>query len=264
MRRSLPLRHFTDRRGRGVGHPVGVPRNRLLLIGAAAVAAAVVVVLVVVVAGTGSGSSGDTAPLAATTQTNGGGSSKTEAQSTFAGVPAAGDTLGKASAQATMLVFEDPQCPYCRQWNIDTLPTVVDRYVRTGRLKVVYRGIPIIGANSLVGISAIYAAGLQGKAWQMAEALYERQGAENTGWITVAVVKDAAAEIHANAAKLVRDMKSAAVIRAMSAASKQASGFGINGTPSFGIQRPLGTVEPLNVTSLEPDGFTQSLDAALS
>ena len=35
----------------------------------------------------------------------------------------------------------------------------------------------------------MYAAGQQNKLWQMAEALYERQGDENSGWITDAVVR---------------------------------------------------------------------------
>jgi hypothetical protein len=73
-------------------------------------------------------------------------------------VPQHGDALGNASAPVTLTVFEDPQCPFCRQWNIDTLPTVVENYVRTGRIKIVYRGVVVIGANSLVGLAAEYAA----------------------------------------------------------------------------------------------------------
>ena len=132
----------------------------------------------------------------------------TEAVSTFAGVPQSGDTLGKASAPVTLTVFEDPQCPFCRQWNIDTLPTVVRNYVRTGRIKIVYRGVVVIGNNSLAGLAAIYAAGEQNKLWQMAEALYERQGDENSGWITIAVVRAAAREIGLNPAKIVTAMQS--------------------------------------------------------
>ncbi|HEY6960922.1 MAG TPA: thioredoxin domain-containing protein [Gaiellaceae bacterium] len=232
-------------------------RNRLLLLAAAAAAAIVAVVVIVVVAGGGSSTTQPT-----TTQTTRGGG--TEATRTFAGVAQHGATLGKASAPATMYVFEDPQCPYCRQWNIDTLPTVVDNYVRAGRVKLVYRGIQIIGANSIVGISAIYAAGLQGKAWQMAEALYERQGAENSGWITLGVVRQAAGEIHANVAKLVKDMKSDAVLTEMRASAGQAQSLGVQGTPTFGIQKPLGTIEQLQISSLDPSGFTPALDAALS
>ena len=77
----------------------------------------------------------------------------------LAGIPQKGDTLGRAAAPVTIQVFEDPQCPYCKEWNVDTLPSVVKDYVRTGKVKLVYRGIKIIGPNSEYGLRANYAAG---------------------------------------------------------------------------------------------------------
>ena len=231
--------------------------NRLYLLGGALVAAALVVVVVILVARGGSGS-----PSATTTTTaaTGGG---TEAQSTFGGVPQRDDTLGKASAPVTLTVFEDPQCPYCRQWNIDTLPTVVQSYVRTGRIKIVYRGIVVIGDNSLVGLAAIYAAAGQNKLWQMVEALYERQGDENSGWITLPVVRSAAKEIGLDPAKIVAAMRSSAVTSAIQKSVNEARRLGINGTPTFATQKQLGTLQQLQVSGLEPGDFTPALDQAL-
>jgi protein-disulfide isomerase len=230
-------------------------RNRLLVLGGAVAAAVAAVVVIVVFVGSGSGSSSSTT----STQPGGG----AEAKSTFAGVPQSGDTLGKASAPLTLTVFEDPQCPFCRQWNIDTLPTVVQDYVRTGRIKIAYRGIVVIGANSLVGLAAIYAAGQENKLWQMAEALYERQGAENSGWITVPVVRAAARQIGLSPAKVVAAMRSAAVTSAIKQSVNEAQNLGINGTPTFAIQKQLGALQQLQVSGLEPGDFTPALDQAL-
>lgn len=135
--------------------------------------------------------------------------------------------------------------------------------MRTGRVKIAYRGIEIIGENSLVGLAAVYAAGRQDKLWDMAEALYERQGEENSGWITIPVVKDAAREIGANPTKLVADMKSAAVASQLGASSREAQALGINATPTFAIQRPLGSLQQLQVSSLAPSDFSAALDQAL-
>jgi len=233
-----------------------MPRNRLLVLGAAIAAAVVAVVVIVVVAGSGSGSSSTTTTTTAT-------SSKPEAVSTFAGVPQSGDTLGSPSAPVTLTVFEDPQCPFCRQWNIDTLPTVVQNYVRAGRIKIAYRGVVVVGNNSLAGLAAIYAAGEQNKLWQMAAALYERQGDENSGWITTAVVKDAAREIGLNPAKIVTAMKSNTVVAKIRASVNEAQSLGINGTPTFAIQKQLGSLQQLRVSGLEPGDFTPALDQAL-
>ena len=70
--------------------------------------------------------------------------------------------------------------------------------------------------------------------------------------------------MRANPAKLVKDMKSDAVLAQMRQATTQAQSLGVQGTPTFGIQKPLGTVQQLQVSSLEPDGFTPALDSALS
>jgi protein-disulfide isomerase len=229
----------------------------LLVLGGAIAAAVVAVVVIVVVAGGGSSSPSTT--TTAVTHPGGG----TEAKSTFEGVPQRGDTLGKASAPVTLTVFEDPQCPFCRQWNIDTLPTVVQNYVRTGRIKIVYRGVVVIGDNSLVGLAAIYAAAEQDKLWQMAEALYERQGDENSGWITVPLVRAAAREIGLNPAKVVAAMRSSAVTSAIRQSVNEAQSLGINRTPTFAIQKQLGTLQQLQVSGLGPADFTPALDQAL-
>ena len=135
-----------------------MPRNRLLLILGAAAAAAIVVVAVVLVAGSGSGG-GSSSSNEPTTVASGG--TTQPPTSALKGVPQHGDILGKPTAPATLTVFEDPQCPYCRQWNIDTLPTVVRDYVRTGRVKLQYRGIVVIGENSDAGLRAMYGAAPQ-------------------------------------------------------------------------------------------------------
>ena len=226
------------------------------MLGGAIAAAIVVVIVVVAFAGGGSKSS----TTQTTTNASGGG---TEATDTFRGVPQRDDTLGKASAPLTLYVFEDPQCPYCREWNVNTLPTVVKNYVRTGRVRIVYRGIPIIDQNSIAGIRAAYAAGLQNKLWQMVEALYERQGQEGSGWITIAVIKDAAREIGADPEKVVKDADSDAVTAKLKQAQQIATQYRINSTPTFAYQKQLGTLQPLQISGLDPSGFTPALDAAL-
>jgi protein-disulfide isomerase len=230
----------------------GMNRNRLLMLAAAAAAAIAAVVVIVVVATTGTKSD--------TTTTTG---QPTGSGSGLAGIPQHGDTLGRLAAPTTLMVFEDPQCPYCRQWNLDTLPTVVSQFVRTGKIKVVYRGIEILGSNSTDGLRAIYAAGRQNKLWNMVETLYERQGPENSGWITPVVIKDAARAVGANATQLVKDEDSEEVKAGMYAAERERIAYRINATPTFAIQKQLGAPQPFQVTSLEPDGIVPLLQAAL-
>jgi protein-disulfide isomerase len=232
-----------------------VKRNRLLLLVAAVGAAAVVVVVLVVVLATSTDTATTTATVGQTTPV--------ATTSSLAGVPQHGDTLGRPSAPVTITVFEDPQCPFCRQWNVDTLPTVVEQYVRTGRVKLVYRGIEIIGPNSVPGLRAISAAGAQNKLWEMVDELYQHQGAENSGWITTAVIRAAARASGADVAALFAAANSAGVSAALNAAARESVADGVRGTPTFVLERPPGLPQQLSVPALDPTSFTTALDAAL-
>jgi protein-disulfide isomerase len=231
-----------------------VNRNRLILVAAAVGAAALLAVVLILVAGE---SSNATAPAttAATTSTT--------PASSLAGIPQHGDTLGKPSAPVTLIVYEDPQCPFCRSWNVDTLPTVIDQFVRTGKIKLVYRGVVIIGPDSVRGLRAIYAAGKQNKLWNLADALYAHQGTENSGWITNGVILAAAKEAGANGRSIVAGMGASSVDAELVKAQQQAKADQLQGTPTFIIQRPPAVPHPLAVPGLDPASFVAALSAAL-
>jgi protein-disulfide isomerase len=233
----------------------GVNRNRLLLLaGAVGVAAVVVVVLILVGTGSDSKSDNTASPTSAAAP---------QEKPFLAGVPQRGDTLGAANAPATLTVYEDPQCPFCRDWALETLPSVVQTYVRPGRLKLVYHGVQIIGPNSQAGLRAIYAAGRQKKLWNLADALYRRQGSENSGWITDAVISEAAASVGANGAAIRAAAPTAAVTAQLRQAAQQGIADRVQGTPTFVLQRPPSLPQQLNVTSLDAATFNSTLAAAL-
>ena len=234
-------------------------RNRLILVAAAVGAAALLTGVLILVAGKSSSSTAATTTTATTLRT----ATTRPAASSFAGIPQQGDTLGRASAPATLIVYEDPQCPYCRRWNLETLPTVVADYVRTGKVKLVYRGVVIIGPDSVRGLRAIYAAQKQNKLWSLVEALYNHQGVENSGWITNPTILAAASEAGANGKAILAAMGSPAVTAALKTAQTQASADQLRGTPTFIVARPPALQQELNVTGLDPASFIPSLSAAL-
>jgi protein-disulfide isomerase len=229
-------------------------RNRLILVAASVGAAGLLALVLVLVTGKSSAPTPTTTATATTTAASTG---------SLSGIPQRGDTLGQASAPATLIVYEDPQCPYCRNWNVDTLPTVVDQYVRTGKVKLVYRGVVIIGADSGRGLRAAYAAAEQNKLWGFVDALYAHQGAENSGWITDAAILQAAREAGADGQAILTGMGAPAVEAALAKAQQQATADQIQGTPTFVIERPPARSRHLEVPGLDPASFVPSLAAAL-
>ena len=84
----------------------------------------------------------------------------------------------------TLVEYADLQCPYCAQWSRETLPVLVDEYVATGKLRIVFHGLAFIGADSDKALRTAIAAGQDDHLWDVVHGLYASQGAENSGWVT--------------------------------------------------------------------------------
>jgi len=237
-----------------------VARNRRFLLLVAAVVVAALVVGSVVAIGAGRG---DSTPGTTTRAKSPAAAASSPASAVLAGVPQDGLTLGKPTAPATLLEFVDPQCPYCARWSEATFPVVVRRFVKTGRLRLELRGLHFLGPDSETALRAVLAAAQQNKAWNMLDELYARQGAENSGWVTDAVLEEAATAAGVDVAKTRAAHDSPRVTAQILEADAAASTLGIPGTPSFALARPPATPQLLTIPSLEPADFAASLESDL-
>jgi protein-disulfide isomerase len=232
----------------------------LILLGVIA-AAAVAVGIAIAVSG-GSGSSTPAAVSTASTPTTSSTTAGETAASIFAGVPQHGSLLGKASAPARLLVFEDPQCPYCQQWSLGALPTVVEQFVRTGRVALDWRGVQIIGPNSETGLRAAYAAGRQNRLWNMVDELYRLQRQENSGWITHRAIEQAAAAAGVKPGVVIAALDTHAVTTELSKAAADFAAIGGHATPTFILEQGVQQPKQLSA-SLDGPGFAAALSSAL-
>ena len=84
---------------------------------------------------------------------------------------------GDPNAPVTMIEYSDFQCPFCRLFFNDTLPTIQKEYVDTGKVKLVYRHFFPIPQHLAAEPSAEASecAGEQGKFWEMHDAIFTEQ-----------------------------------------------------------------------------------------
>jgi protein-disulfide isomerase len=230
-------------------------RNRNLLIAAGAAAVVVLVLVGASLLLRGGGSSG--------TDT-GGQTGIEEASALLDGIPQDRAELGSPKAKVTMIQFEDLQCPICRNYQAEGFPTVVDEYVRPGKVKLRFVGLAFIGPDSEKALLYTLAAGEQGKLWQFQDALYANQGGENSGWVTDQLLEEIANGLGLDWAKLKKDADSAVTLQQANSMADEANQRQIQGTPTFYVQ--VGDQEPyqVNPSSFSPDQFRQILDDALS
>ena len=86
---------------------------------------------------------------------------------------------GSDTAAVTLVEFSDYQCPFCGRYARETSPQIQRDYVRTGKLKYVFRDFPIesIHPNAFKAAEAAHCAGEQGKYWEMHDRLFANQSA---------------------------------------------------------------------------------------
>jgi hypothetical protein len=97
--------------------------------------------------------------------------------------PEGGVLLGTATARHGMVLFEDPQCPYCRQFEELNGP-LVRAAVKAGELAVEYRMRCFLGPESVRADNALALAAEAGKFDEFRQALFAAQPPEGTGGFT--------------------------------------------------------------------------------
>jgi protein-disulfide isomerase len=187
-----------------------------------------------------------------------------EAQQALAGIPQNGTAIGKPDAPVTLVEYADLQCPFCAEWARVTLPVLIQDYVRTGNLRIEFRGLAFIGPDSSKALRETLAAGRQHKLWYFVEVLYGNQGAENSGWVTDELLSSIAASVPGlDSQQLAADRSSPAIGAEMAKANTQAQVAGVRGTPSFEVGLTGGRLQALQVTSLAPREFRDAIESQL-
>jgi protein-disulfide isomerase len=235
------------------------PKRRLLLLAGALLAALAVVVVAIVV----SQNEADDEPGPAAAG-RGESSQGAELKELFGGIPQRGVTLGEPEAPATLIEFADLQCPFCAEYATGALPTVIEDYVRTGRLKLELRLLRFLGPDSERGAEVAAAATLQDKGWQFSDLFYRNQGPENSGYATNQFLERLArATPGLDVAQLESDLNSPPARALIREAERQANRLDVGGTPSFFVRRGDGAPQPLELSALDAESVSSALDSAL-
>jgi protein-disulfide isomerase len=220
-----------------------------LRLGVLAVAAAVIVALAVVV-GSSAGEEDRRAPPA-------GSGTATEAVA-LKGIPQDGSALGAPDAPVTMVEFADLQCPFCRDYHAQVFPTLLERYVKTGKVRLELRLLRFIGPDSDGLARTAAGAAAHDRMWQVAGLAYARQGVENSGYADQgfldALVADAGLE-RVDAGLRAEEL--------VAAAEKEAHHARIDATPSFLVGPTGGKLERFQPDALSPEQFIERLEAEL-
>ncbi len=153
--------------------------------------------------------------------------------SAVAGLPTDGYTLGRADAPVTIDLYEDFQCPACRQWGTTVFPSLAANELATGRAKLVFHDFPFIGPESFLAAGAGRAAARQDRFWDLWATIYANQGPENSGALTRERLVGMARTTGLDVDRFSADMDRAEVGPAIAASAADAARLGVESTPSL-------------------------------
>jgi protein-disulfide isomerase len=210
-------------------------RQRLWQFGAAAIFGVILAAVVIVISNSGSSSLQHL------------GDDRAAVAKLFDGIPQNGQTLGAADAKATLLEFADLQCPFCRAFTLDTLPEVISRYVRPGKLRIRFEPQTVIGPQSADAARAALAAGQQNRLWQFTDLFYRNQDDENSGYITSAFINTLYENTPGlNLSRALNDLDAPGSENLLMRSQSLFRMYELNATPTFVLVRPNNEAQNLD------------------
>lgn len=149
-----------------------------------------------------------------------------------------GAAIGSTDAPVVMEVYEDYQCPVCARYSLDVEPSLVNKYVNAGQLRIQHNDIAILGSGdandeSMITAKGAYCANEQGLYWPYAHWIYENQDGENQGGFSQERVTQIAVAAGVEEQAFNACMAGDAAIAEVGATTSAALGLGINSTPTM-------------------------------
>lgn len=168
--------------------------------------------------------------------------------------------FGKPDKKVVLIEYGDFQCPGCGTFHTNFAPLMNDY---KDKITFVFRNFPIttIHPNARVAAASAEAAGLQGKYWEMWDALYDQQNAwSNLGTDT----RDQHFESMASSLKLdidkfKTDVASSKVSTKINFDQSLGKANGVTGTPTLFLNGKILPTDQYNST----DTIKNTLDAAI-
>jgi protein-disulfide isomerase len=192
-----------------------------------------------------------------------------EANDLFKGIQQKGLVLGDPKAPVTMEMFIDVQCPVCDDYEVNHLSTVVEKYIRPGKVQLHLQPWAFLGgagSQSFSGRLGLIAAAAQNKGFNYAKVLYDNQGQEESGWLTGQMMANIAASttgLHMQQWQTATNGPEAKSVA--SAVDELATKKEVTGTPTIYVGCTGGNLKAaMPVGSYAPQDVEPALNAAVA
>jgi protein-disulfide isomerase len=152
-----------------------------------------------------------------------------------------GYILGSDSAPVEVTEYADYQCPACQSYATVQMPSVEERLIQTGRIRLRYRDFPLdqLHRHTRVAAHSAACASEQGKYWEQHNSIYSWQPDWTTKTDAAGVFHDYAKANGLDVAKYDACMQSHKYAGRIQASLNEGEKAGVNSTPSFVVAGQL-------------------------
>lgn len=170
--------------------------------------------------------------------------------------------LGDPNAPVTLVEFGDYQCHFCNVHFHNTEHSLIENYIQTGKVKMIFKDFTIIGPDSVNAAHGAHCANEQEKFWDYHDILYNNWTGENNGWASSDNLLRFAQEIELDIDEWSECMLDGRYEQKISSSSKDARDLGITGTPAFFVIGPDSNIT--KISGAQPyERFAQIFDLEL-
>ena len=170
--------------------------------------------------------------------------------------------LGNPNAPITMIEFGDYQCTFCNKFFHETENPIITNYIKTGKVKVLFKDFIILGQDSRNAANAAHCANDQKLFWEYHSMLYNNWAGENTGWADLAHLHEFANTLGLDMDVFSTCMSDLKWNELVNLSSKDGQKLGVSGTPTFFVIDQNNDVIKI-VGAQHYDVFKQIFDSVL-
>jgi protein-disulfide isomerase len=153
--------------------------------------------------------------------------------------------LGDPDAPITLVEFGDYQCHYCNVFFESIEKDIMKNYVKTGKVKIIFKDYNIIGPDSINASHGAHCANEQGLFWEYHDILYSNWTGENNGWASLSNLTVFAEEIDADMDNWTECMNEKKHSKIIMDSNNDAKSLELTGTPAFFIINSNGEVSKI-------------------
>jgi len=153
--------------------------------------------------------------------------------------------LGDPNAPITLVEFGDYQCHYCNVFFQTIEDDIIKNYVKTGKVKMIFKDYNIIGPDSINASHGAHCANEQGVFWEYHDILYSNWTGENNGWASPRNLTIFAEEVNADMDKWTQCMNEKFHSITINESNNDARTLELTGTPAFFVINSEGKVSKL-------------------